>query len=261
MTRFKKLERCIMLALAVLILALSALAALLVLITNVTYIIGSRDILSSIQLGSTSIWCLVPTLIATVLSITVLKSYTRPRFADITSKRRITSVILIVLAVGITILSKYPLFFIIASESETNDPADYMELDRWVQNIVDEDCPHLFPDEIPANAENVKYYYYADTPEMSVEYFEIYAEWQADPQYIKTEAERIKSLPGYCGEFTLGSFTCITAAGKLPFHEELNGSNPMFFAYDPDTNTVRYVYYNAPWIEDLDDSYFYSLDW
>ncbi len=261
MTRFKKLERCIMLALSVLLLALSALAALLVLIANVTYIIGSRDFVTSIGLVAFSLFSLMPTFIAAVSSIFVIKKYNKPRYESISAKGRVLSVILIVLAVGMTIISKHPLFFIIASESETNDPADYMELDRWVQNIVDEDCPHLFPDKIPANAGNVKYYYYADTPEIAVEYFEIYAEWQADPRYIKTEAERIKSLPGYCGEFTLGSFTCITAAGKLPFHEELNGSNPMFFAYDPDTNTVRYVYYNAPWIEDLDDSYFYSLDW
>ena len=170
----------------------------------------------------------------------------------------------------------------IATYSETTDFRHYRDFDPGClanRNVV-------FCDVFPAwpcyfdNVENEdgefeavyldsKYYYrYIQGFDYT---YDIYAEWPLEEDDFFEEVQRVKEIYekavlekiyGYkFVEMEKGAFSClILYDGHEPFQNEPNSYQYLIFAYDEDTNRVRYIYCDS--LENgADQPYYLELDW
>ena len=170
----------------------------------------------------------------------------------------------------------------IATYSETTDFRHYRDFDPGclaTRNVVFCDVfpawPRYFDNVENENGEfeavylNSKYYYrfiqgFGYT-------YDIYAEWPLEEGDFFEEVHRVKGIYekavlektyGYkFVEMEKGAFSClILYDGHEPFQNEPNSYQYLIFAYDEDTNRVRYIYCDS--LENgADQPYYLELDW
>ncbi len=170
----------------------------------------------------------------------------------------------------------------IATYSETTDFRHYRDFDpgclanrnvvfcdvfpawpRYFDNVENEDG------EFEAVYLDSKYYYrYIQGFDYT---YDIYAEWPLEEDDFFEEVQRVKEIYekavlekiyGYkFVEMEKGAFSClILYDGHEPFQNEPNSYQYLIFAYDEDTNRVRYIYCDS--LENgTDQPYYLELDW
>ena len=170
----------------------------------------------------------------------------------------------------------------IATYSETTDFRHYRDFDpgclanrnvvfcdvfpawpRYFDNVENEDG------EFEAVYLDSKYYYrYIQGFDYT---YDIYAEWPLEEDDFFEEVQRVKEIYekavlekiyGYkFVEMEKGAFSClILYDGHEPFQNEPNSYQYLIFAYDEDTNRVRYIYCDS--LENgADQPYYLELDW
>ena len=170
----------------------------------------------------------------------------------------------------------------IATYSETTDFRHYRDFDPGclaTRNVVFCDVfptwPRYFDNVENENGEfeavylNSKYYYRFI---QGFDYtYDIYAEWPLEEGDFFEEVQRVKGIYekavlektyGYkFVEMEKGAFSClILYNGHEPFQNEPNSYQYLIFAYDEDTNRVRYIYCDS--LENgVDQPYYLELDW
>jgi DNA-binding transcriptional MerR regulator len=170
----------------------------------------------------------------------------------------------------------------IATYSETTDFRHYRDFDPGclaTRNVVFCDVfpawPRYFDNVENENGEfeavylNSKYYYRFI---QGFDYtYDIYAEWPLEEGDFCEEVQRVKEIYekavlektyGYkFVEMEKGAFSClILYDGHEPFQNEPNSYQYLIFAYDEDTNRVRYIYCDS--LENgVDQPYYLELDW
>ena len=170
----------------------------------------------------------------------------------------------------------------IATYSETTDFRHYRDFDPGclaTRNVVFCDVfpawPRYFDNVENENGEfeavylNSKYYYRFI---QGFDYtYDIYAEWPLEEGDFFEEVQRVKGIYekavlektyGYkFVEMEKGAFSClILYDGHEPFQNEPNSYQYLIFAYDEDTNRVRYIYCDS--LENgVDQPYYLELDW
>ena len=170
----------------------------------------------------------------------------------------------------------------IATYSETTDFRHYRDFDPGclaTRNVVFCDVfpawPRYFDNVENENGEfeavylNSKYYYRFI---QGFDYtYDIYAEWPLEESDFFEEVQRVKGIYekavlektyGYkFVEMEKGAFSClILYDGHEPFQNEPNSYQYLIFAYDEDTNRVRYIYCDS--LENgVDQPYYLELDW
>lgn len=161
--------------------------------------------------------------------------------------------------------------------SETEDPANYMELGTYERKIMGEELDLLFPDDIPPYAlgakgipcpDTTRYYNYVENSFDGR--FEIFAQWKLTEEDLAKEKERIcKELSGYemtestVGQWTIWNFSWSDAGMCLQYpdiyEDAVDYYSYLFFAYNAETGMVRYVSSFTDYADSLPA--FCSLDW
>lgn len=214
-----------------------------------------------------------------ILLIWVFLMYCKRRLVEKKRKRRlITACILVAMSVWLTLgpgsMALYMVQMAPVVYSETEDPDNYMVLGTEMQDAADY-LLLMFPQHIPEEAyvegsnwysedrypETTRYYYrYADFIDTD---FDIFAQWILPEEEFAEEVQRVQEN---LADRTLykrqwGNWICLSLT-EADFEEVTNYYYHYFFAYNPKTHMVRYVYshcldgggiYAAP--------YFLSLDW
>ena len=180
----------------------------------------------------------------------------------------------IVLILGPGTMAIYLVSFAPVVHSETDNPDHYLVLGLDLQDA--EDYLHLiFPDEIPEMACNeiadpasevcypdtTRYYYrYADFVD---EDFDIFAQWVLPEDKFTAEVQRIREnlSDRTVYERQWGDWVCLSLT-EADFEEVTRYYFHYFFAYNEDTNMVRYVYsYCQDGGGEMASPYFLTLDW
>ncbi len=170
----------------------------------------------------------------------------------------------------------------IVVRSETTDIRNYRKLDPDClasKNALFGDVfpawPHYFNSVQNENGEwetvylDAKYYYRFF---YGMDYtYDIYAEWPLEEDKFIAEVQRVRAVYekaiaektyGYkFVEMEKGAFSClILYDGYEPFQNEPNNYQYLIFAYDEDTNRVRYIYCDS--LENgVDQPHYLELDW
>lgn len=143
--------------------------------------------------------------------------------------------------------------------SETEDVAHYRQVDELFDWRESEEA--LFPAQA---GENGRYYYYCGY----APYRSLYAEWTLPPEELKTEVARVTALlskeEGY-QQFQHGTYICLAinsgwSRPDTPFQADSGMHAVTFFAYDPQTGVVRYIFCEERAYQD-DPPYYMTLDW
>lgn len=214
-----------------------------------------------------------------VLLIAVLILYLIPKY---NKKFRITrgviSGVLICLSIIAMCTTSFIAFLLVSFippvYSQTTDPSDYLLLDDYVEYIGRDDILDLFPDYIPRSAviedeydrltgkypETTKYYYIHE--HQVDDSYDIVAEWQLpEEEYEEAKEDIFNRQDEIIGTETKGNWQLVH------FTEDLNrmitdGYYFVVFAYNDETNTVRYI---VSFCQDAADGalqpYYFSLDW
>lgn len=214
-------------------------------------------------------------LLLTFLLGLVLFILNRKKVSNPKKCRRSASIALTLIGTPIALLSVLPSVFLsilFFCESRTTDVKDYMVVDSFVENFeYSEELDLLFPDEIPKSAKTgsdgflthsapftTQYYYrYFHTldPEL-----DIVAQWKLnDKEYL--EAIKNAESIGNFKTVAKGSWTCFyfkETEEKRIWTDETYCF--LIFAYNEDTNTVRYIVSYS--VDALDyGPYYLTLDW
>jgi DNA-binding transcriptional MerR regulator len=214
-----------------------------------------------------------------VLLIWVFLMYCKRRLVPKKRKRRlITACIAVALSVLYTLgpgnIALYMVQMAPVIYSETEDPDNYMVLGTDMQDAADyllEIFPHHIPEEAYMEGSNwysanryletTKYYYrYADFID---EDFDIFAQWVLTEDAFQEEIQRVKTnlADREIYERKWGDWICLSLT-QADFEEVTSYYYHYFFAYNPKTHMVRYIYshcqdgggiYASP--------YFLTLDW
>lgn len=222
---------------------------------------------------------MVIALIPTIMLAVVLILHIKPKHTEKKRKiRRIISCVLLVLsylsALTISPLAYGMLCFIPPVYSQTSNPSNYLILDNYVEDAGRDDILDLFPDYIPHSAviedeygrftgeypDTTKYYYlYEDQIDPN---YDIVAEWQLpEEEYEKAKKEIFNRDDEIIETETKGDWQLVH------FTEDINGMIThsyyfVIFAYNDDTNTVRYIVsYCMDTADGAYQPYYYSLDW
>ena len=145
------------------------------------------------------------------------------------------------------------LFFMMFSESYTNDPEDYLVLDNWVESNFSEEIEMIFPDDIPESALSIEnsnnmehypfttqyYYFYNHILDPCVD---IVGQWLLSEDALNKETQRIEKLDKEKTIIEKGDWVCYYFADI----DELQSWNDktytfLIFAYNDKTNIVRYI--------------------
>ena len=134
--------------------------------------------------------------------------------------------------------------------------------------------PHCFISEAQPNGdiETVyldAHYYYRNLPALDYTY-DIYAEWPLEQEKFESEITRVTELfetkaaeHPYYKYVTMqkGAYTCLFYyRGDAPFETVRDSYTYYIFAYDPQTNKVRYIMCDS--LENgADQPYYLELDW
>ena len=213
------------------------------------------------------------------LLIWVFQMYCKRRLVPKKRKRRlITACIVVALSVLYTLgpgnIAIYMVQMAPVIYSETEDPDNYMVLGTDMQDAADyllEIFPHHIPEEAYMEGSNwysenryletTKYYYrYADFID---EDFDIFAQWVLTEAAFREEIQRVKTnlADREIYERQWGDWICLSLT-ESDFEEVTSYYYHYFFAYNPKTHMVRYIYshcqdgggiYASP--------YFLTLDW
>jgi len=188
--------------------------------------------------------------------------YAKPRFDEAKRKKRrvfctVTLIIAMITLVGLFPLQVMTFGFTPNISSHTDDPANYLELDGYVKDYLDEIYevfPTTMPQEARNNTETTRYsysYQYCIDP-----WFNIYAEWQLNGSAYEAEkADNIEkgTKTAQMGEWV---YVFVNENGECPAY----GECIIIFAYNDSTSTVRYICTYATNYET--DTYDYSdLNW
>ena len=139
------------------------------------------------------------------------------------------------------------------SESYTDDPADYLVLDNWVESNFSEEIELIFPDDIPESALSIEnsnnmehypfttqyYYFYNHILDPCVD---IVGQWLLSEDALNKETQRIEKLDKEKTIIEKGDWVCYYFADI----DELQSWNDktytfLIFAYNDKTNIVRYI--------------------
>lgn len=146
--------------------------------------------------------------------------------------------------------------FIPFAYSETTEVDDYLVLDSTVSRWGADNINCIFPACVPKTALDCDYYYnYSNIVESK---FEIVAQWKLDSKEFEKEKQRIVDLYPKAETYQKGEYTCVAIKGMKESSWEFFSETVLMFAYDDDTQTVRYIYRED--IEHL-EPYFVTLDW
>lgn len=155
--------------------------------------------------------------------------------------------------------------------SQTDNPENYLQLDRYVGD--DSSIYQLFPERIPSSAvsedsneyppdkfpETTKYYYRYD--DKIDQRYDIVAEWQLSEDEYLEEKGRILTNEDIKLKTQRGNWNCL----YFQYTEESTMDSSYYyliFAYNDNTNTVRYI--SSFCIDAANGAhkpYFLSLDW
>lgn len=156
-------------------------------------------------------------------------------------------------------------------ESYTENPSDYLELDTFVTEQYGNEIHNIFPNKIPNSAktqdkqnylETTKYYYrYNHNLDPQID---IVAEWALSP--YEYAVSKSKALKEDHSSVQKGDWTCLYYEDSYTVEEEKknNWQDKYFcfliFAYNDQTNTVRYIASYA--LDSYDEGpYYLTLDW
>lgn len=214
-----------------------------------------------------------------ILLAWVFLMYCKRRLVEKKRKRRlITACILVALSVWLALgpgtIALYMVQMAPVVYSETDDPDDYMVLGTEMQDAADY-LLLMFPHHIPEEAytegsnwysedrypETTRYYYrYADFIDTD---FDIFAQWVLPEDAFEAEIHRVRNnlADEMVYERQWGDWVCLSLT-DADFGEVTNYYFHYFFAYNPKTHMVRYIYshcqdgggtYASP--------YFLTVDW
>lgn len=175
-----------------------------------------------------------------------------------------TVVLAILLVIAIWPIRLYTLPMLLYSDyrAETESFEDYLITthDRETHSINEK---YIFPESVPYHVtletqldlfDDETKYYYTNYHDWDGDVFEMYAEWTLSETNFKNELERIYSLGGT--EYTYGDFT-------VKVFNRCVGSYSQYclaFAYNDETNTVRYICYSG-YLPESKDLYCSKVDW
>lgn len=215
----------------------------------------------------------------TVLLLWIFAMYCRRRLGEQKRKRRTTTATVLLIATLVLVLGPgtmaiYVVSFAPVIHSETDDPDHYLVLGTDLQDA--EDYLHLiFPNQIPEAAcheradsaseerypETTRYYYrYADFVD---EDFDLFAQWVLPENDFYEEIQRIQNnlAEEEVFERQWGDWVCLSLTEE-DFEEVTRYYRHYFFAYNPKTHMVRYVYsYCQDGGGDMASPYFLTMDW
>ena len=149
------------------------------------------------------------------------------------------------LALGLCVLylpvSLFVAVFLI-SESETDDPRHYRQLDADCELNNDSLFQALFPARRSYQVD--RYHYFCTTAIFSGH--EVYAEWTLPADALAAETARVTALfegQGTCSRFMQGDFMCYVCSrsGRVDSLTEVTGHELMAFACNEQTGQVRYI--------------------
>ena len=192
-------------------------------------------------------------------------------------KKKVVAIILVVFWVVSLVATPFIFMLnVIAMESCTENPRDYLYTEGSFIRYYDkeEKFDPLFPDTVPTIPnweetflgekyhDTTKYYYkYADGWEGFSE--DVFAEWVLNEDELQQEKERVLNLEGIVREESVGDWTRIyftDEVNKRPSTEHCEYYCFLFFAYNDQTNTVRYVFAEGE-EEYTYTPYFTDVDW
>lgn len=138
--------------------------------------------------------------------------------------------------------------------SQTDNSEDYLKFDEACA-ISTTAFSKLFPEEIPKNAENTKYFYrYHTYPD---ELYDVVAEWTLPREEYEREKNRVLSEYSSIMHNTYGEYKCVYISS-----EKKTDYDYIFFAYNDENRTLRYI---VSYIDNVDinglSPYYETLDW
>lgn len=189
-------------------------------------------------------------------------------------RKKVIAIILVVIWVLSLVISPFMMLLnMFGWESRTENPDNYLKID-YNGRLYDVEELYIFPRAIPMDADSTsslsrnypdttKYYYrYADDIFGFTQ--DVYAEWKLFEHNYEEEKERVLSCDGIVREETKGEWVCIY------FCEEIEDKSPdsdfceyyrfMLFAYNDETQTVRYAFAEAE-EQGVNTPYFTSVEW
>ena len=155
--------------------------------------------------------------------------------------------------------------------SQTENPNNYLQVDRDLNSDLDA-IYEVFPATIPDSAvaeysllgETDKYpettkYYYVCAPGFFHHRYDIYAEWQLpnEQEYDRAKKDVIENID-IVDEEIIGNWHCIYYYKNEQFDGENEYYYYLFFAYNDNTKTVRYIFASG---SDTNTPYHLSLEW
>ena len=161
-----------------------------------------------------------------------------------------------------------------AFESRTENPDNYLKIDHGVSILYNAEELFVFPRAIPVDAESEfpymvkKYsdttkYFYRYAPDLFGYAQDIYAEWELFSHNYDYEKERILSLVGIVREEKKGDWNIVYFCEEIdkdPDSDFCEYYRILFFAYNDNTQTVRYVF-AAGEEQYTDTPYFTTVEW
>lgn len=214
-------------------------------------------------------------LIPLIMLIVAFILHLKPKYTKKRIIRRIISSVLVVLSflsIFITFPMASAVFHLMPPVcSQTSDPSNYLLLDDYVFRVAGKNILDLFPNYIPPGAysneygtreflETTKYYYiyeYVVDPS-----YDIVAEWQLpEEEYEKAKEDIFNREDEIVGTEAKGDWQLVHFTDDYK-----TGISACFdfriFAYNDDTNTVRYIVsYCQDAARGTYKPYYYSLDW
>lgn len=189
-------------------------------------------------------------------------------------KKVIAVIFVIIFAISLLISPLTITMQTICFESRTENPDNYLKIDSSFRVLNNAEDLYIFPRAIPLDAEGSFYnivrrysdttkYYYRYAPDLFGYAQDIYAEWKLFSHNYDIEKERILSLEGIVREEEKGDWNIVY------FCEEIDKDSDsdfceyyrfLFFAYNDNTQTVRYVF-AAGDEQTIGTPYFTDVEW
>ncbi len=158
-------------------------------------------------------------------------------------------------------------------QSGTTNPDNYLDLDYTV-DVLNAESLYIFPRAIPLDADsnssiikkypNTTKYYYSYFDDLFGYEYDVFAEWQLFEHSYNEEKERVLVLDGIMREETRGDWVCVYFCEDIEDKSEDSDFcyqyRFMFFAYNDETLTVRYIYSSAH-KGYLSEAYFNTIEW
>lgn len=218
-------------------------------------------------------------LLPAVLLTWVFLMYCKRRLVEAHRVRRLKKALALIglsllLTLGPGTIAIYMVQFAPVVYSETDDPENYMVLGSDMQDAADY-LLLMFPHHIPEEAyiegsnwysedrypESTRYYYrYADFVDTD---FDIFAQWVLPEDAFYEEIQRVQNnlADEEVFERQWGDWICLSLTEEN-FEIVTSYYRHYFFAYNPETHMVRYVYsYCQDGGGEMASPYFLSLDW